>query len=142
MTEHKFTDEDVIRALECCKMPVGSGACNNCPFDYQRVKRLTGSDKSCTMVMFDCALDLINRQEAEIEELRHKYELAVAEREANVKGFTDVIATAKSEAVKEFANSVKTYYDHIDKTVGVLINYTIDQKLKDFLGEGYEERCV
>lgn len=43
---------------------------------------------------------------------------------------------ARAEGAKEIANSIKTYYDHIDKTVGALINYTIDQKLKEFLGEG------
>lgn len=43
---------------------------------------------------------------------------------------------ARAEGAKELANSIKTYYDHIDKTVGALINYTIDQKLKEFLGEG------
>lgn len=42
----------------------------------------------------------------------------------------------KAEAVKEFAERLKTYYRNIDKTAGALINYTIDQKLKEFLGEG------
>jgi hypothetical protein len=62
-------EDRIIKALECCRMPVGSGACNNCPFDYQREKRLTGCDKSCTTLLFDCSLDLINRQKAEIGEL-------------------------------------------------------------------------
>lgn len=59
-----MTDNEIIKALECCRMPVGSGACNDCPFDYQREKRLTASDKSCTTLMFDYALDLINRLQA------------------------------------------------------------------------------
>ena len=60
-------NKEIIKALECCKMPVGSGSCNDCPFDYQREKRLTSTDESCTTLMFDYALDLINRQQAEIE---------------------------------------------------------------------------
>jgi hypothetical protein len=65
-----MTDNEIIKALECCRMPVGSGSCNDCPFDSQREKRLTTSDKSCTTLMFDYALDLINRQKAEIEGLK------------------------------------------------------------------------
>ena len=34
---------------------------------------------------------------SEYEQLKHKYELAVAERETNVKGFTEELAKAKSE---------------------------------------------
>ena len=30
MTEHKYTDEEVIKALECCN---DNGGCDNCPFD-------------------------------------------------------------------------------------------------------------
>ena len=43
---------------------------------------------------------------------------------------------ARAEDAKEFADSIKTYYAHIDKTVGALINYTIDKKLEEFLEEG------
>lgn len=125
MTEHKFTDDEVRRMLEA----IGDvGDCSRDCIFYN------GKVHSCGGTVAQHALDLINRQKAEIERLNKKYELAVAEREANVKGFTDVIATAKSEAVKEFADSIKTYYDHIDKTVGALINYTIDKKLEEFLG--------
>lgn len=58
MTEHKFTDEEIIRALECCV--AGRVAnCDECPFD-----------KCCTdgtNKMLNNALDLINRQRAEID---------------------------------------------------------------------------
>ena len=68
----------------------------------------------------DRAVDEINRQRAEIERLeielkvmretanslKMHYDLAVAEREANVKGFTESIATVKAEAVKEFADAL------------------------------------
>lgn len=52
-----------------------------------------------------------------------------------VKDQHEVIDKAKAEAVKEFAERLKTYYRNLDKTAGALINYTIDQKLKEFLGE-------
>ena len=107
MTEHKFTDEEVIRALEgkaeahCAVCEIkGIVPCEHCVFHY--VKN---------------ALDLINRQREELEVIK------------------ETTAEIRYEAVNEFAESIKAYYDHIDKTVGALINYTIDQKLKEFLGE-------
>ncbi len=44
---------------------------------------------------------------SEYEQLQHKYDLAVAEREANVKGFTEELSRSKAEAIKEFAERVE-----------------------------------
>lgn len=57
-----------------------------------------------------------------------------------VKDQHEVIDKAKAEAVKEFAEYLKKYYRHIDKTAGALIEYTIDKKVKAFLGkEGVDD---
>lgn len=64
-----MNDNDIVKALECCRMPVGSGSCNNCPLNHIRQKRCVDS-KSCTTILFDFTLDLINRQKAEIERLK------------------------------------------------------------------------
>lgn len=72
MTEHKFTDDEIIRALENCADGSGTG-------------------------LIRATLDLIKRYKAEIEQLKHQYDLAVAEREANVKGFTAEVAELQSE---------------------------------------------
>lgn len=123
MTEHKYTDEEIIRALECCYTN-DSNDCYKCPYTNE-----------CTVEMF-CdkkltkdALGLINRQKAELEDLR---QIVFMDR-------SEAIKNIKAEAVKEFAENIKAYYSNIDKTVGVLINYTIDQKLKEFLEKGGKE---
>lgn len=54
MTEHKYTDEEVIKALECCN---SHGKCEQCPY-FGKCKDLEPD-----------VLDLINRQKAEIERL-------------------------------------------------------------------------
>ena len=55
-----MTDTEIIKALECCAKPVGEG-CRECPL-YK---------EDCVSVnMEELALDLINRQKAEIEELK------------------------------------------------------------------------
>lgn len=105
MTEHKYTDEEILKGIECCI----DGDCGGCPIN-------TGS--ACRDYLFEGAIDLINRQREEIEVIK------------------ETTAEIRYEAIKEFAERLKTYYRHLDKTAGALINYTIDQKLKEFLGEG------
>ena len=53
----RMTDNEIIKALECCS----DTDCDNCPFEEQC--RRNGS-------LSDIALDLINRQKAEIERLK------------------------------------------------------------------------
>lgn len=117
MTEHKFTDEEVINSLKIC---ANNGECKECAINPHK-----GNYGFCTGLAINAALDLINRQKAEIEDLR---EIVFTDR-------SEAIQNLKAEAVKEFAEYLKKYYCHIDKTAGALINYTIDQKLKEFLGE-------
>lgn len=59
MTEHKFTDEEIIRALECC----ANGECDECIY-YDC--------SPCKEYLNNAALDLINRQKAEIERLQKR----------------------------------------------------------------------
>ena len=64
MNEKKPTDEDVVKALECCSK---SWDCNNCKRDKENNNRFICSEN----LMKDC-LDLIHRLQAENEELREK----------------------------------------------------------------------
>lgn len=59
MTEHKFTDEEVIKALEHCRNGERGSKCSKC-------KYVTG----CKPLLIGLALDLIKRQKEEIERLR------------------------------------------------------------------------
>ncbi len=83
-----MTDNEIIKALECCSTDDG---CETCPAHG------TGCE------LEKPALDLINRQKAEIERLAKeniglKYDLQVASGES---------LTAQSAAIKEFWNRVK-----------------------------------
>jgi hypothetical protein len=68
MTERKFTDEEVIKALECCvKDDIIDSSnheiCFECPLKY---------DNDCSCNLRKRILDLINRQKAEIETLENR----------------------------------------------------------------------
>lgn len=72
--ENKFTDDEIIKALECCVNDDEGvrGFCNNgCP--------LFGKDMDCPKFLRRNAFDLINRQKAEIERL--KWDLAFREKQ-------------------------------------------------------------
>lgn len=84
-----MTDEQIIKALECC---AGKG-CKQCPKNI--------NSAHCIMLLMEDALDLINRQKAEIERLKICNE-----------GQRDTIriyqiGETRAEAIKEFAAKVE-----------------------------------
>jgi predicted RNase H-like nuclease (RuvC/YqgF family) len=70
MTDHKFTDDDVIKALECCTI----GDCFPCAYGNIGV--------GCRDKMNADALALINRQKAEIEAKEEEYADLLGQRNA------------------------------------------------------------
>jgi 5'-3' exonuclease len=127
-----MTDNEIIKGLLCC---ANNGDCKECPINPHH-----GNYGYCTSLAIKHALDLINRQKAEIEQLKRnleqcengyrqqihvmqceyeqlqqKYNLAVAEREANVKGFAEQLAKLKTEVAREiFADIEKIITKHHD----------------------------
>jgi rRNA-processing protein FCF1 len=58
-----MTDIDIVKALECCNKPVGKNSCEDCPFHH--------SQGRCTENMLTNALDLINRQQFQLDNYSH-----------------------------------------------------------------------
>jgi hypothetical protein len=151
-----MTDKEIIKALECCEDSYSSRKCLECPYYCCNAK------KDCVDEMKCDALDLINRQQAEIENyikvaeyqqnLTVKKSFEIKELKAEIerltarnfelaeKGEKVVIAfkNAKSEAIKEFAGLVDK---DIDKKLSESIKaqnphlYLIHQIVKDRLKE-------
>ena len=84
-----MTDKEIIKALRCCTSPTID--CDECPLNEE-----------CG-TLEEYALDLINRQQAEIEEL----ELLIESLNLVVDGLNTECNTTKSEAIKEFINKFK-----------------------------------
>jgi hypothetical protein len=82
-----MTDIDIVKALECCNKPVGKNSCEDCPFHH--------SQGRCTENMLTNALNLLNRQQAEIERLK-----ARDERRKKL-NYDEGIKQLKAEAIKE-----------------------------------------
>lgn len=62
MTDKKFTDEEIIEALDLCTQQNGSIPCYDCPC-------WNDDEQECEGIDYTATLDLIKRQKAEIEKL-------------------------------------------------------------------------
>lgn len=153
MTEHKFTDEEIIRALEICQKAECWGDCEDmgCPAAAKQGCRFyLRTDEDYVGVIQDemlkDALDLIKRQKAEIERLKDTnaaLETDIVNANMNLEHITyefDLLeqekSVVRSEAVKEFAERLKIYYSHLDRTAGGLVEYHIGQVVKETLEGG------
>ena len=91
---HKYTDEQIKFALSECVS--NTDDCDICPFD---------KEEHCIKVMKRCVLDLINRQEAEIEELKEK---SIEDNK--------LLDVRVSESVKKVSEANQKYVDVLEKT--------------------------
>lgn len=82
-----MTDEQIIKALEYCIEQGFTSDCTECEYRC--------SSKGCVMSLLIDVLFLINRQKAE---LQHYFEAS---------GAKQVMADARTKAIKEFAERVK-----------------------------------
>ena len=123
MTDKKFTDEEIIKALMCHfneELDEEPFQCVDCPL-------YNDTSPSCTEALKSYALDLINRQKVEIERLEGSTVVN------NIMESQRIKREAKAESYKEFAKLL------IDKASKGLIHVS---DLPDFVKEmvGEEER--
>ena len=121
-----MTDNEIIKALECCTDESYEN-CNECPYSTDTL--------SCERLkLLEDSLELINRQNAEIEGL--KKEVSVA-RDAYI-SIQDRYEHTKTEAYKEFAerlNEEAQIADCFDSYNMVVGTHFIDNLLKEMVGE-------
>ena len=87
-----MTDNEIIKALECCSKPVIEEYCSECPYHL-------GGQENCHKLLGDI-LDLIKRQKAEIERLKK----LLAEADTS---YNKCAKRFYKEAIKEFAKRLK-----------------------------------
>ncbi len=125
-----MTDNEIKKALECCADHDNIDACDDCPC-------LEGKCISTTPYV----LDLINRQQAEIERLQSawfKKEETMQMIAKEKQQYFDELQTARAEAIKEFAERLD---DSLCKNIGPSrklywkISADIDNLVKEMVGE-------
>lgn len=128
MTDKKFTDEEIIKALERCSK--GDG-CFGCAKAYMH-------SANCIRILETECLDLINRQKAEIKELKNYVNSCKSGKEYWVK----CLLEKPNEAIKEFAERLKQHkrkmrdFDLNDEFWDyAVLAEDIDNLLKEMVGE-------
>ena len=140
-----MTDDEIITALECCDF-TDIKACEECPL-YNTF--------DCSFVIIDKTLDLVNRQNAEIERLKQENkeycednriiayqrnqrdkEIRALHNQLNGLNFMD--KQIKSEAVKDFADRLKNSADktriknmETEKVVFYMDEFKLDKLVKE-----------
>ena len=136
MTDNKFTDEEVVKALECCTSSTTSEACNGCPFSE------TDICEKMSNALEIYALDLINRQKAEIEELNTNLALAFDNAKNNtIERIRE--HTIRFVAIKEFAERLKrTAFLPLGTYIAehIITDSQIDNLVKEMTEEKTDEK--
>lgn len=143
MSGKKLTDNEIIKALECCSKK----NCKQCPNFSE--------DIECSEKLINLTLDLITRQQAKIERLTavkghidtliHRgieYPTAEAYEKAFQKALEHLYdnVNAKTEAYKEFAERVKEFMHNKFKALDeyefeYITERDIDNLVKERVGE-------
>jgi hypothetical protein len=77
--ERDMTDNEIIKALECCISSSTSLACFKCPM--AKNKECNGSNTNVNKLVVEDALDLINRQKAELENQNLEIDILIRKKE-------------------------------------------------------------
>ena len=155
MPDKKLTDNEIIKALECCSKAANFNDCEKlqCPL-YRECKI---GHKSMEETIIPYALDLINRQKAEIERLTYELECLLCHATGNklsehtyplgtmencVDEYIDECCEeAKAEAYKEFAERLKaksvSLYKNGEEIVSAIpiTKEDVDNLVKEMVGE-------
>ena len=117
----RMTDKEIIKTLECCS---NAEPCENCP-----------CQKQCYETdLIEIALDLINRQQAEIERLEK-----IRKADNNlITSLNKCYETAKAEAIKEFIScATDLCYKEFENDLEVAHTFAsiLTEAQKEMLGE-------
>ena len=125
-----MTDNDIIKALECCNYPMQ--VCNECPIPND-----IRDNCKCMETLCETALNLIKRQQAEIERLAKGCGIITEEDENWYPPPLKTLEEIKAEAIKEFAERLRKHYDAYEDYDDIYahhirddIDFTLDDMLK------------
>lgn len=123
-----MTDNDIIKALECCISTLPSD-CRECPLFCE-----TNSKMVCSKILIKLVFNLINRQRAEIERLTSIHDKLCCE-------ISDIVHINLEEYEKIRAEAVKGFVERLKKEVAPFVANApdvcevINNLLKEMVGE-------
>ena len=126
-----MTDKEIIKALENCLCICN---CEYCPF-------FDIDSRRCSTILFESVIDLINRQQAEIERL----ESIINTDNQMIKSLNKCYEISKTEAIKEFAERLVEYIEYRYNENCDFVPYVrlseIEKVVYEMVGVGNESKC-
>lgn len=117
-----LTDNEIMKNVRCC----ADNYCKNCSLQGK---------PNCKNTLFSLAWNTLYDLKSENDILKKKYDLAVSEREANVKGFTETLNNIKAETRKELAEQIKmAFYYEFDEIIPSIMSDKIDELVSEYGG--------
>lgn len=152
MTDKKFTNEEIISSLQVIATTCN---CIEC-----KIRNCKWGTCNCSQTTANVALDLINRQQDEIDSLRADFKRVCAERDAHIctnnfiksEAYKEFAKEVKEEIKKAYDNNLDVFREHLEKhkdnpdfeflstitgKTDTLrgLDYFIDNLLKEMIGE-------
>lgn len=140
-----MTDNEIIKALECCANERG---CEKCPANPHR-----GNYGFCTSPLIKDSFDLINRQKAKIEALQMdnaqlhsdciNANMNLEHLQADIerlKGWQDLLKAEKHSLIK--AEAIKDFAEKIKKRMKDLARVDFDGEFYCLIGEPFVDNLV
>lgn len=122
---NKLTPEEIKKALECCTPE--NESCLNCPL-------INISVPECAGILYKETLDLINRQQAEIERLE-KENLILSQKRVNLFERVEIVNNARVKTIKEVEKVVDKTFSGIGTCGYNYVRHKIHCILKEMVGE-------
>ena len=128
-----MTEEQIIKALECCSTDIRENTCPKCAF-YNKHR--------CSTLMLNAASDIINRQKVKIKSLKqiiNEQDKEVLKLQNRIifwrKNLNYQPEKIKSEAIKEFAERLKVRRGLNQMCIAIVSKNDIDNLVKEMTEE-------
>lgn len=139
MTDKKFTDEEIIEALDLCTQQNGSIPCYDCPC-------WNDDEQECKGIDYTATLNLIKRQKSEIERLKsandekfRQWDMLAEKKKTHYADlYNEAKDKLKAEAYKEFAERIRECCNSNDDLLAdawLSVTTDINCVLKEMVGE-------
>lgn len=97
--DSKLTEEQIIKALECCKNAVSSDACKYCPLYGE-------TDHTCITILSKNSLDLINRKKTDNKRLQHEISELKSELKTEIEKLEKAVREGLEKAINKICKNV------------------------------------
>ena len=153
--ENRISDDEIISSLEVIAT---TRNCNEC-----KIRNCNWGDCNCSQITANAALDLINRLQAEIDELKHERKVLIEDIHCSADKINEQLeeieklkienkslrsaancyklhySEARTEAIKEFAYRLKQKSEYYENGQGwegrICYEDDIDKLLKEMVGD-------